>query len=286
MGFIMLFVTFSLICCTVSAERIITTETGYKIYDPDLLNILKDVTPFCLGSINENHLLYDYGLFLAEKTKKNDAEACIIGYSDVLDFFNSHEGTYEEMIAPFFSTSPYKSAQIVENIANGLLAGGIFPVLSAKYGINELYIENLKLRQIFPAIFTDKKNYDAFLLSNLDLPVVDDFAGNSYNLNLLKKMEWKWTAQLKEEKDLRKEILLNAIIELKNQVLLPEYEMFTKPLDDLINDKTVIFIDDPRMIDLSKFKTGFLIHSDDDFVLERVRLICKGIFIARGRKNW
>ncbi|HOO31730.1 MAG TPA: hypothetical protein PLB99_01210 [Thermotogota bacterium] len=285
--FFMLFVMFFPIGCIAGAEDIYVTADGYRILLPRYEELMKDVTPFCIGSVSDEALLFEYGLFLSTITKTNGADACVIGYAEPLDLTVLNvEGNFNETIAPFFSISSYQCAQIVEAVANGLLAGGVFPVLSAKYGLDDAFIDNLKFRKVFPAIFTDNREYSEYRLLSLALPVIDDFRANVYNRTMLKELPWSWIVDEDRFPALREEILLNTIVQLKALGTYEDYEIFSEPLRMKLEDKAAVFIDDPRLIELAMFKTGYLVHSDEEFVLERIRLICKGIYTARGKKNW
>jgi hypothetical protein len=278
---------FFLSCTTATAYKVINIEGDYGIYYPDFPEIIKDVTPFCLGSVSDPNLLYEFGLFLSKKTKEFGAEACLIGFSEVLPLdFKQQRGSFDEIIAPFFSNSAYKCAQVVQGISKGLMAGGVFPVLSSKYGINDSYIENLKFRKIYPAILLETENYESYRLKSLELPIIDENGERIFNGSMLLKLNWNWFSEIKSVDMLREDILLNSIVQIKKIFLFEDFEIYFTPLKKELSEKTAVFVADPRIIDKDRFKTGYLIHSTDDFILERIRLISNGIYNARGSVNW
>lgn len=285
------FITFSIIfflICSISfSEKTIVTDTGYKIYYPDLPYFLENISSFSLGSITDPELLFRFGLLLAQKSKKAEANGCVIGFSQLLPKeLHLVKGNFDEQIAPFFSVNPFKTSQVIEWIVNGLTAGGIFPVLSAKYGIDDSLIQNLKYRMIFPAILLESYNSNEQTLKELELPIIGDSGSISFYPNLLKELNWVWYQQLQEEERLRRELLIASIIRLKKRFSLKDFEIFHTPLKSNITNRSVIFVKDPRIINLNNFSTGYLIHSTEDFMLERIRLICTEIYYARGSKNW
>lgn len=285
--FITFFVVFFLICSISFSDKIIIAENNYRIYLAPLPYFLENLSPFSLGSITDPELLFEFGLLLAQKTKKANAHACVIGYSQLLpqeiDLLNGH---FDEKIAPFFSVSPYKASQTIEWIANGLTAGGVFPVLSAKYGLNDSLIMNLKYRRIYPAILLESYNGAEQTFNEMELAIVDDSGHTPYFPSLLKKLDWIWYQKIEDEDALRQQLLIASIIKLKKRFTLKDFEVFHTPLNTTITDRSVIYINDPRIINLSKFSTGYLMHSSEDFMLERIRLICSEIHYARGSKNW
>jgi len=285
--FITFFVIFSLICSISFSDKIIIAESNYRIYLPTLPYFLENVSPFSLGSITDPELLFEFGLLLAQKTKKTNAHACVIGYSQLLtQEIDLLKGHFDDKIAPFFSVSPFKASQTIEWIANGLTAGGVFPVLSAKYGINDSLIMNLKYRKIYPAILLESYKGEEQTFDEMELAIVDDSGQISYFPSLLKKLNWIWYQKLNDEEALRQQLLIASIIKLKKRFNLKDFEVFHTPLTATITDRSVIFINDPRNINLNKFSTGYLIHSTEDFMLERIRLICTEIYYARGSKTW
>lgn len=285
-----MFITFSIIfflsfSCSF-AERTIETDTNYKIYYPDLPWFLDDVSPFSLGSIIDPRILFEFGLFLAQKTKDNLSDACVIGYTQILSENHETSRSYDDVIAPFYASTAYKVAQTTQWIADGLTAGGVFPVLSAKYGIDDSVIFNLKSRKIFPALLIEDEPFEQFRLKALELSIINSEGEVLFYPEMLKKLDWKWYRKIQDESELRKTLLIATIIRLKKGFNFEDFEVFHRPITSEINDRTVIYVKDPRIIDISKFNTGYLIHSTDDFVLERIRLICSGIFNAKGNKNW
>ena len=285
--YITFLVTFFLICSISFSEQNVITENGYTIYYPDLPFYLENVSPFSLGSITNPELLFDFGLLLAQKAKLADANACVIGYAELLpeeiEFVNGH---FNEVIAPFFSVNPFKASQTIEWIVDGLTAGGIFPVLSAKYGLNDSLIQNLKYRMIFPAILLETYEGEVQTFKEMALAVIEDSGQVSHYPTLLKKLDWIWHRQILDEEMLRQELLIASIIQLKKRFPLKDFQVFHTPLTSSITDKAIIFIKDPRIVNLNKFSTGYLIHSSEDFMLERIRLICSEIHYARGSKTW
>ncbi len=280
-------VIFFLICSLNFAEKIITTECGYRIYYPELPYFFKEVSPFALGSITDPKILNDFGLLLAQKAKEANTHACIIGYAQLLsDELDDLHGHFDSQIAPFFSTTSFKASQTIEWIANGLTAGGIFPVLSAKFGIDDSLILNLSYRKIFPVILLEQTEEDQSKLQNMELPVIDSSGKVLFYSSLLNKLDWRWYQKLNDEELLRQELLIASIIKLKKRFSLEDFEVFHQPLNTPVNDRSVVFAKDPRIIDLNKFATGYLIHSTEDFILERIRLICSEIYHARGSRNW
>ncbi|MFW6263339.1 MAG: hypothetical protein ACOC34_04830 [Thermotogota bacterium] len=285
--FITFLVIFSLICSISFSDNTIITENGYKIFLPSLPYFLKNVSPFSLGSITDPELLFDFGLLLAKKAKTVNAHACVIGYSQLLSRdSNLLEGHFDEQIAPFFSIDPYKASQTIEWIANGLTAGGIFPVLSAKFGLSDTLILNLKHRMIYPAILLESYIGEEQTFKEMKLAIINDSGSTQYYPELLKKLDWKWPQQIKDEEILRQELLIASIIQLKKRFTFKDYDLFHTPLTSTLTDRSVVFVKDPRIIDLNKFSTGYLIHSTEDFILEQIRLICSEIYYARGSKNW
>ena len=123
-------------------------------------------------------------------------------------------------------------------------------------------------------------------LKELELAIINDSGDISYYPALLKKLNWMWYQQLPDEEGLRRELLIGAITKLKKRFSLSDFEIFHTPLKSTINDRSVIFVKDPRIINLNKFSTGYLIHSTEAFMLERIRLICSEIYYPRGSKNW
>ena len=165
-------IIFFLICSISFSENIIITDTGYSIYYPDSPYFLENVSSFSLGSVTDPELLFEFGLLLAQRAKKANAHACVIGYSQLLPKeIDSIKGHFDESIAPFFSINPFKASQVIEWITNGLTAGGIFPVLSAKFGLNDSLIQNLKYRKIFPAILLESHSGNEQTLKELKLAI-------------------------------------------------------------------------------------------------------------------
>jgi len=274
-------------CTILNAEQIISTDTDYRIYYPDMPYLLKNVTPFSLGSITDPKILFDLGLLLARKAENANAHACMLGYAQLLDNnYDSLNGHFDHIIAPFFSVDPFKAAQAIEWIANGLTAGGIFPVLSAKYGISDSLIMNLKHRMIFPAILLESFKEDQQRFSEMELAIIDDSGTVNFYPDLLYKLAWSWHEVIEDEETLRRELLISSIIRLKKRFSLEDFEVFHLPLNTKVSDRCVVFAKDPRIIDLTKFDNGYLIHSTEDFILERIRLICSEIYYPRGSKNW
>src|SRR6056297_3266945 len=143
--YITYFVIFLLICSVSFADKTIHTVTGYTIYYPETPYILKNVSLFALGSISDPNLLFELGLLLAEKSKKANAHGCVIGYVQLLSAnLDSLQGHFDKEIAPFFSVNAFDASQTIKWIVKGMMAGGIFPVLSAQYGINDSLVFNLK----------------------------------------------------------------------------------------------------------------------------------------------
>jgi len=265
----------------------VITENGYTIYYPELPFYLDNVSPFSLGSITSPELLFEFGLLLAQKAGLAEADACVIGYSELLPQEIEYlKGSYDEIIAPFFSVNLFRASQTIEWIVDGLTAGGIFPVLSAKYGLNDSLIQNLKYRKVFPAILLESYKGKVETFEEMELAIIEDSGQISYYPTLLKKLDWRWHRQIKDEEALRRELLIASIIQLKKRFSLKDFQVFHTPLPSAITDKSVIFVKDPRIVDLNKFSTGYLIHSSEEFMLERVRLICLEIHFARGSKNW
>ncbi len=280
-------IIFFLICSISFSENIIITDTGYSIYYPDSPYFLENVSSFSLGSVTDPELLFEFGLLLAQRAKKANAHACVIGYSQLLPKeIDSIKGHFDESIAPFFSINPFKASQVIEWITNGLTAGGIFPVLSAKFGLNDSLIQNLKYRKIFPAILLESHSGNEQTLKELKLAIIEDSGHISYYPNLLKKLDWAWHQQLQDEEGLRRKLLIASIIRLKKRFTLKAFEIFHTHLGSAITDRSVVFVKDPRIINMNKFSTGYLIHSTEDFMLERIRLICTEIYYARGSINW
>lgn len=247
---------------------------------------MDDVSPFSIGSITDPRILFEFGLFLAQKTKDNLSDACVIGYTQVLSTSSNTQKFYEESIAPFYASTAYRVAQTIQWIADGLTAGGVFPLLSTKYGIDDSVIINLKYRKIFPALLIEDEKFEQFRLKELELSIIDSGGKVLFYPEMLKKLDWQWYRPAQGEDELRKTLLISAIIRLKKRFKLEDFEVFHRPLTSQIQDRAVVYVKDPRIIDINKFNTGYLIHSTDDFVLERIRLICSDIFSAKGNKNW
>ncbi|HPE40444.1 MAG TPA: hypothetical protein PLI77_05075 [Bacteroidales bacterium] len=295
-GFITFSVIFILICSinfgaqsTVEGlqEQIIHTNTDWGIYYPALPYYLNDISPFVLGTITDPNILFSFGLLMAQKAKASDSKACVIGYSQVMsDNIQVIQGSFDEVIAPFFSVDPYKASQSIEWITNGLMAGGIFPVLSTKYGLNDELILNLKHKKIFPAILLEDFQAEEQRFLDMAVAVIDYSGEVLYYPSLLTHMDWQWSQKVINEKDLRQEIILAGITPLKKRFSMESFQVFYRPLAAPILDQAVVFFKDPRLINLTHFNTGYLIHSDEAFVLERLRLICSEIYFARGSKNW
>ena len=249
--------------------------------------LLENITPFSLGSITDPKILFELGLLLARKAKDANSHACMIGYTQLLDEeFDLLDGHFEHVIAPFFSVDPFRAAQTIEWIANGLTAGGIFPVLSAKFGISDALIKNLKYRMIFPAVLLESFKEDKQRFSEMELAIIDESGTARFYPNLLYILDWNWFQPLEDEETLRRELLIASIIRLKKRFTLEDFEVFHLPLNNKVSNRSVVFAKDPRIIDLNKCDNGYLIHSTEDFILERIRLICSEIYFARGSRNW
>jgi len=267
--------------------KMIKTDTDYGIYYPNLPYYLDNISPFTLGSVTDPNILFSFGLLLAQKAKAANAKACVIGYGQVMsEEIQFIQGSFDQVIAPFFSVDPYKASQSIEWITNGLMAGGIFPVLSTKFGLNDALILNLKHKKIFPAILLEDFQAEEQRFLDMALAVVDYSGQILYYPSLLTHMDWQWSHNVIDENTLRREIILAGIIQLKKRFSMESYQVYYKPLTTPVLDQVVVFFKDPRLVNLNQFNTGYLIHSDESFVLERLRLICSEIYFARGSINW
>ena len=277
-------------------SEIVETSFDYRIYYPEYPEILEDISPFTLGCISNYQLLFEYGAWLSTQAAKAGADACVIGYTQLFpEDLRSSEYRFEEDIAPFYSNASFRSAQVIMRIAQGLISGGKFPVLSAKHGIDDRLMEALRRREQYPGILLEDKEVDQTLLRHLELPVVskepgpsDEPGNDGYPMHqdMFMRMKWRYEANAFNEGDIRYRILNNAIVRLKKTRDFEEYELFYKRPKAVVTDKAAVFVKDPQNIDRDDFSTGYLIHSTDDFVIERIRLIVLGIYPARGTSNW
>ncbi len=219
------------------------------ILDLPLQQILKDVSLLSLGCNQNLEVARDVGHVVGMIARFYGYQYVVIGTLDLLS---------ENDLDPLgkISRSPYISAQVIMNLADGLVNSGVLPILRAREKVNQDLVRILINRKAIYPVFVQNKDmiveleklgYKAtFVLPDGSLKGRLPFLKNSLEIDL------------SEVEIVRKKVLSGAIVLLgraSNEIHV------NKPFE----------------------KSGVLVFSNEDWLIELANQVLQGLKSPTGR---
>jgi len=206
-----------------------------------LERIVDDVSLLTLGSLGNLSLATDLGKYVGSLLKSQGYDYYVLG---PLDTLSVDDDDYFYRV----NKSPFVTADLYDKFATGLTAAGIIPVFDGRGKIDTYLISSLVTRKLtYPVIVENEGK--ANLLRNLKYKatfIVEEEGGYVF-LNGVPASLY-WTIDMPNGESIRKQILLNSILYISDGEI-----QVKKPFS----------------------KSGVMVYSSDDFVIEEAKSILK-----------
>ncbi len=249
----------------------------YRIYVAHPHEILSEITPMVLGSVNQSSLVEGFGRYLGTQAIHSNCEAAVVGTTKTLslddeDFYLS------------FSASPYLTAQTLRDLSWGVLSSGVFPVLDLRTGYNPEVIRSLIARKVFPGLLIDENQWPDPFIRESGLGVVTSDGQWMQNPYEWKRFSWKGPEVSPDP--LRIQLLTHSITLIKRTRSFDTFTIIQEDHGLEIIDRGVILYLRPDWMDPKLFHSGVVVYSLDPKVIQEASEVLMGIQPARGRKSW
>lgn len=255
-------------------DYLIETDTYYHF---------AEITPFCLGSVNNPSLVKEFGKLMGKYFATSGYAAATVAVPDLLK-----SGVYDGNL---FGTSPYLVADTVKNLAEGMISSGLMPFLDTRPGYSANVINALMSRKMYlPLIIKDELNNEEInKLKEFQLPLITEKGKVIYLESDIRFPEWKREmADILPKEDIENivtEILLKSIVLIRKTKNFDDYEIISSSTE-ISGNKAIFILNNPYVLDVKKYGCVLLLHSNRYSVLEYAGKVAAGLNTAEGRKNW
>lgn len=249
----------------------------YRLFIAHPHEILPEITPMVLGSVNQSSLVEKFGRCLGNQAILFNCEAAVVGTTRTLSLA-------DEDFNLSFSASPYLTAQTLRDLSWGALSSGVFPVLDLRNGYNPEVIRSLMARKIFPGLLIDENQWPDPFIIETGLGVVTSDGKWMQNPYEWKRFSWKGSEVSPDP--LRIQLLIHSITLIKRTKNFDTTTIIQKDHGLQIIDRGVILYLRPDWMDPKLFLSGVVVYSLDPQVIQEATEVLMGIQPAKGRKSW
>ncbi|AEH50469.1 hypothetical protein Theth_0374 [Pseudothermotoga thermarum DSM 5069] len=219
------------------------------ILDLPLHEILKDVSLLALGCNQNLEIAREVGYVVGMIARSYGYRYVVFGTMDVLDPLDPDP-------LGKISRSPYISSQVIINLADGLVNSGVLPILRASGKISQDLVKTLISRKAIYPVFVEEPSL-AYELERLGYKATFVFPDGSIK-GRLPVIETLLEVDLSEVENVRRKALSGAVVLLGRS---SEKIHINKPFE----------------------KSGVLIFSDEDWLLELAKQVLQGVRSPTGR---
>ncbi|ABV33100.1 conserved hypothetical protein [Pseudothermotoga lettingae TMO] len=249
----MVLVLLSLICLSEAFGIDICTQLKY-VHADCLLNVplqvlLKDISLLSMGCNQNLDIARDVGYFAGMVARSYGFNYVAFGTLDTLDELDPNP-------VDRISRSPYITAQVITYLAEGFVNSGVIPVVNATGNIDAEVVRALVNRKaIYPSLVESENKIQKLIdlgYETVFVLVDGSVKGKLPNLRIDTKVN------LSEIEQIRKKVLEGAIVLLSRS-------------EEIIN------VNQPFS------KTGVLVFSNEEWLLEQAKEVIRGSRIPTGR---